>query len=358
MDYYKVLGIEKSASDSEIKKAYHKMALKYHPDKVSTSDKETKETKEEYTKKFQEISEAYEVLSDPEKRKIYDTMGKEGLSNNFAGGFNGQNPFDIFNMFNNFNTSSFNFNSFTGNPFGRNTNKTEVKKTKDSSFKITLSLKDAYKGIKKKFKITRNIIVDKDGDKINDVENTWTTCQTCRGAGMFNEIKQMGNMITQVSRPCSSCVNGVILKPDYKVKEVTEVIEVEIPKGVVTNYQQMLKNMGNYSPGTLPGDLIILVTVEDNFQNYKREFPVSNNLVYKYDINLVDALCGCKISIKSLDDRDILVDITDIVVKPGTIKIIKGEGMTSNSDLKVHFNIVFPDKISNKTRKELRRILN
>jgi len=187
MSYYEVLGVSKNATSSEIKKAYHKLARQNHPDKFPEGERE------QATKKFQKIGEAYEVLSDEEKRRIYDVSGEEGLK--------GGMPTDVdpFEMF---------ASMFGGhNPFSQNNREPQIQKNKETVFHLKVSLKDVYTGRKKKLKVTKKVIVSKESkDVIEDnLERTWSKCNSCKGQGSVMEMRQMGNMITQTQRMCNSC---------------------------------------------------------------------------------------------------------------------------------------------------------
>jgi len=309
MDYYAELGVAKNSSDDELKKAYRKLSLKYHPDK-SPEDK-----KEEYTKKFQIISEAYEVLSDPEKRKIYDEHGIDGLKNNVQQGPPMPN---IFNMF------------FQQQP--------QKLKSKEIVHTINLTLREVYMGVTKKLKITKKVITHKGSVVRDNLEKTWQTCKGCNGQGMITTMQQQGNMIFQNQQPCNKC-NGlkVNLLPEFALSESVEVIELNFPKGTRDGEQHTFENQGNVYPGILPGDIIFLTKVENTYGNFTRN---GNDLNYKQQILLSEALCGGGFRITTLDDRKLFITLTDMIT-PSTIKTIKGEGM-NNGNLVITFDIVFP----------------
>lgn len=354
MEYYEILGLEKGASDSEIKKAYYKLARENHPDKVE-ADK-----REEATKKFQKIGEAYEVLSDPEKRKLYDQYGKEGLSGNEGGFGGGQNPFDMFSqMFgNNFNFGNFgsgNFGGFNGNGGG---NKNQ--KNRETVFPLNISLTDVYKGLEKKLKVTRKIIVKKAEGEMNekvdvkDYEKTWKRCDKCGGNGAVMEARQVGpSMFTQTQRSCAHCSGkGFILLPEYELEETTEIIHVILEKGVSSGKQVLFSNLGNASPGYLPGDLIVVVQTADREKGFIRD---GNNLVYHKKIKLVNALCNTNFSIQTLDDRNIKIAYKEVIT-PNEKRIVPKEGINSGN-LIIVFEIEFPAKIEEKNKDKLRNLL-
>ena len=333
-EYYQILGVGRKASEGEIKKAYYKLARENHPDKAKD--------KEEATKRFQKISEAYEVLSDPEKREIYDRVGKEGLK-----GGPQQNPFDIFSqMFGaNSNFGGFSFNQSQRGP----------RKNKETVFHLKVSLKDAYTGNKKKLKITRKIVVDKASKeqiKVADLENTWYTCSSCSGQGMGIEMRQLGpGMFTQQQTMCSTCSGrGNILHDSYTIDEVTEIIEVNIPKGVNQNHQIRMANSGNVLPGALPGDLIIVLNVPSSEKDFTRR---GNDLYYSKKILLSEALTGSSFKIETLDNRILYISFNSAI--PNEHKKIPNEGIDGGS-LVIVFDVVFPTFPKEK-KKELKKLL-
>jgi len=338
-DYYDILGIDRNASQAQIKKAYYKLAKKYHPDKTDESNKE------EYTKKFQQIGEAYETLSDENKRKIYDQFGKDGLKDGGVPG--GMNPFDIFSQ-------------FFGNQFNRNNNhsrnKNRVTKNKETVFTFNINLPQVFTGLKKKLKITRKVIWDKPkNEKVTDnIDKTWRTCTSCNGAGMMMEMRQIGpGMIQQMSRPCNVCKGvGFSLLEDYIIKEIGEIIQIDITKGVSNGYQKRFKNMGNCGPGRYPGDLIIIVNTEDSYEDFYR---IKGELYLKKTILLSEALCGGEFKFKHMDGRIIHISYRG-VLKPGDTIQIPKEGL-KDQDLNIIFDVEFPREIEKNKIKELGNIL-
>lgn len=339
MDYYQVLGLDKNASESQIKKAYYKLAREHHPDKVEGDKREAA------TKKFQEIGEAYEVLSDAEKRKIYDQFGKEGLE---GGGVNpNTNPYDIFSqMFG----QNFGFNmNMKRNPHTK-------RKNKETVFPLNISLKNVYTGLTKKLKVSRKIIINKTTQEkidIKDYETTWQKCDVCQGNGIFIKTVQMApGMFTQTQSNCESCKGkGHQFLTDYELSEISEIIQVDIPKGVENGKHMVFPNLGNASPGFLPGDLIIILQTANEEKDFIRK---GRNLLYYKKIKLSEALCGTHFTIKSLDDRDIKISYTDVIT-PGEKRIVKNEGI--DGDLIIIFEILFPKNISKENKNKLKKIL-
>jgi DnaJ homolog subfamily A member 2 len=350
MEYYDVLNLNKDCSDNDIKKSYYKLARENHPDKVDESKRE------EATKKFQKIGEAYEILSDPEKRKIYDTYGKEGLKEGIKEGN------DIFSMFKNFGFNFNNMNNMNMNNFNNmnmnNMHNNKNRKNIDTTHILNISLKDVYTGCIKKLKVTRKILVKKEsGEKVDikNYESSWSKCLNCHGNGIIMEQRQIGpNMISQTQKNCDKCEGkGFILLNSFEISEITDVIEIDITKGIKSNTSITFKNQGNFSTGSLPGDLIVIVKSPDKENDFIRN---NNDLIYKKTISLADALCGNSFKIKTLDDRHISIPITDVIT-PGDKRIIPKEGI-NGGNLIISFDIEFPTTLSQSKKDKLRKILS
>lgn len=346
MEFYNILGVEKNATPNDIKKAYYKLAKENHPDKF-TDDK-----KEEATKKFQQIAEAYEVLSDPEKRKIYDVSGKDGLKSGPS-----VNPFDIFSMFN-FNDFG-HVNGFNGFNFNNNRNhREEIVKNKDTIFPLKISLKDAYMGKKKKLKITKKVIIEKDTKQIvtERIERTWSKCNTCQGRGAVLEMKQMGHMLIQSQKICSSC-NGEKYKllDNYKIEEITEIIEINIAKGVDDKTDIRIPNQGNIIPGTFPGDLLVILSIPNSEDGFTRS---GLDLFYDKKVLLSEALLGASFNLTHLDGRKLHISFSSAI--PDEHKIIRNEGIITEErkgNLTIIFEVIFPSELSKEVKKELKKLL-
>jgi DnaJ homolog subfamily A member 2 len=334
-DYYKILGLNKNCNENDIKKAYYRLARENHPDKASESQKE------EATKKFQKIGEANEVLSDPEKRKIYDIHGKDGLNGNMPS----MNPFDIFSMFK---------NSFNSQNFHQNSN--FKRKNKPTIFPLNISLKDVYTGIYKKLKVTKKVIVKKGTkNKIKDYEKTWEKCSICKGEGMINELKKINsNSYIQSQKPCNGCFGKCFtMLKDYEIIEISEILELNIPKGVPNEYNMTFSNQGNCLPGSLPGDLIVIIKSENKEKGFVRN---GNNLMCEKKISLSDALCGVEFKITTLDERTIPISFSEVII-PGDKKTIPNEGI-NKGNLIIVFDIIFPTTIQSHKKGKLRKLLD
>lgn len=346
MDYYQTLEVSKDATAEEIKKSYRKLALLYHPDKANAQQKE------EYTKKFQEITEAYSVLSDEQKRKNYDLTGK-------ADG-EGINVGDIFSQFfgGNFPGHSFGGNFPNNNPFGnifnqKNRSDVFMKKRRNKSpplvHQVNISLQDLFNGKIIKLKITKEVIINKNTNeqvKEKELEDSWILCSACNGNGSVFSIQQIGpGMITQMQRPCNVCSGtGHTLKSEYELKEHQEIVQVDVKRGMELNKPHIIENVGHCSPGFLPGDIVI--------EFYLKPHPVfilqNRDLVMDRKILLSEALCGTSFEIEHLDGKIMEIKVDDIV-KPNDHKVIKEAGMYDQfgfrGDLIIKFEIEFPDSL-------------
>ncbi|AYV77068.1 MAG: DnaJ domain protein [Barrevirus sp.] len=346
-DYYSILGVNKDATENEIRKAYYKLAKEAHPDKAPEADKE------EYTKRFEKIGEAYEVLSDADKREVYDQIGKEGLEQGSGSGNPFMNPFEMFpNIFNNGNFPG--FGGFSQDQRGRQRG---PQKNKETVFSLSVSLKDVVCGSTKKLKITRKAIMDKKTKEIikDKLEDTWSKCKTCKGQGQNINVRQMGNTIFQTQESCKPCkATGYILKNDYILEEYSDYIDVPVNKGTKDGYKHVLEDLGNCSIGSYPSDLVIIYQVSNTEGRFTRQGQ-TNDLIYEKSILLSEALSGTTFKIRTLDDRTLFINL-DTIVKPGDTKVIKGEGI-NKGNLLINFTIIFPDSLSKSKKKEILKIL-
>jgi DnaJ family protein A protein 2 len=321
---YETLGVEKDAPLKVIKKAYRKLSLAHHPDRGGDEDK------------FKEVSAAYEILSDPDKRKMYDQYGLDGVSDDGPGPGAGMDPFgDIFG--------------------GRRSRRAGPKKGPPSNHPLKVSLDDIYNGKTVKMAVQRKAIV-------GEVK----TCQACDGQGSRIEIRQIGpGMIQQMQRACSEC-GGQGRMAEMKTER--KVLEVHIEKGMKNNQKIPFRGMGNDTPGMEAGDINFIVQIKDH-SLFKRE---GADLLITKEISLNQALCGFSFKITHLDGRQILIK-----TKPGEIikpesggaggrmmpyaKTIPNEGMPSlgnpfvKGNLYIIFRVKFP--ISNEMTPEQIKVL-
>ncbi|KAK7043725.1 Type I HSP40 co-chaperone [Paramarasmius palmivorus] len=335
--FYDLLEVSPNASEADLKKAYRKKALRLHPDKGGDPEL------------FKEVTHAYEVLSDPEKRSIYDARGEAGLSE--AGGMGGMDPQDLFSQL--FGGGGFGGGGFFGGGGGRSQG---PRKTKDLVHRIHVTLEDLYKGKTTKLALTRNIICSKCKGK-GGKEGAVRTCSTCNGRGVKMIIRQMGPMIQQMQSACDDCAGtGEIINPkdrcgQCKGKKTVpdkKVLEVHIDKGMKGGQTIQFRGESDQAPNAETGDVIIVIE-EKPHDRFKRQ---ENDLIYEQEIDLLTALGGGQFSIKHLDDRALIVKLEPgEVIKHGDLKVIHGQGMPSQrhhepGDMYIKLTVAFPDSIS------------
>lgn len=331
-DYYKILGVDRKASEDEIKKAYRKLAMKYHPDRNPNNP--------EAESKFKEATEAYDVLSSPEKRANYDRFGSvtgnpfSGEGNQYGYGFNME---DIFSQ----------FSDIFGNSFNQKYQKRQNRGS-DLRIKVALTIDEILKGTSKKLKYKRqdkcNICSGKGGTDLR-------SCLMCQGSGYrtvvqntpFGQIRQTSTCPDcqgsgkVISKKCSYCHGeGTILKQ--------QVVDVEIPAGVSQGMQLTMQGFGNYIRDGVPGDLqIVIEEVKENY--FRRD---GNNIIVEKAISVIDAIIGTKTKVKTPHG-----DIS-ITIEPGTEhgKVLKfpGKGIPDLhygiGDLYVNIVIKIPKSIT------------
>ena len=352
-DYYEVLGVSKGASESEIKKAYRKLALKYHPDK-NPDDKEAED-------KFKEAAEAYEILSSPEKKQRYDQFGHAGTQG--AGGFGGggMNMDDIFSQFGDIFGGAFGggggFGGFGGG--GGQRGGRRVNRGSNLRVKVTLTLSDIVNGVKKKIKLNKYVKCDPCGGTGAEGSSGFSTCDTCKGAGQVNRVTNtfLGQMQTTSTCPtcggdgkiitnkCNTCYGDGIQKGE-------EVVEINIPAGVEGGMQLSVSGKGNMGPkGGIAGDLIVAIEEEEH-ADLKRD---GLNLLYDLHISFTDAVLGGNAEIPTVGGK-VKVKI-DEGTQGGKVLRLKGKGIPElngyrTGDLLVNVNIWTPQKLS-KNEKEV-----
>jgi molecular chaperone DnaJ len=341
-DYYDILGVTKSASDAELKKAYRKMAIKYHPDK-NPDDKVAEE-------KFKEAAEAYEVLSNADKKARYDQFGHQAFDG--AGGFGGggMNMEDIFSQFGDVFGGAFGGGGgFSG--FGGGFGGGGQRRVKGSNLRIRvkLSLEEIANGVEKKIKVKR---------KIQAKGTTYKTCATCNGSGQVTRITNtiLGRM--QTASTCNSCGGAgqsIDKKPadadaqGLKINE--ETVSIKIPAGVVDGMQLKVSGKGNAAPGNgISGDLLVAIEEEDH-PTLKRE---GDNLHHDLYISLPDAVLGTSKEIDTVTGK-VRIKV-EAGVQSGKILRLRGKGIPSingygKGDLLVHVNVWTP-KTLNKQQKD------
>ncbi|RFC54308.1 molecular chaperone DnaJ [Brumimicrobium aurantiacum] len=340
-DYYEVLGVSRSATAPEIKKAYRKLALKYHPDK-NPDDAEAEN-------KFKEAAEAYEVLANAEKKQRYDQFGHAGVDGaaGGGGGFGGMDMDDIFSQFGDIFGGG--GGGFGGRRGGGGARQRTARGT-NLRVKIKLTLEEVLEGVKKKIRV--NKLVNASGVTFKD-------CQTCKGQGRVNRVTQTFLGAMQTATTCSTCQGtGKIIdkKPAgadaQGLERKEEVIEIDIPSGVEDGMQLSVSGKGNAGPfGGIAGDLLVVIEVKEH-EELRRD---GQNVHYEAFINFADAALGASIEVPTIKSR------ARIKIEPGTqsgkMLRLKGKGLPSvqnygTGDQFVHINIWTPQELS-KEEKEI-----
>lgn len=317
-DYYEVLGVSKSASKDEIKKAYRKLAMKYHPDK-NPGDAAAEE-------KFKEAAEAYEVLHDDDKRPRYDRFGHAGVSGSGGGGGH-VNVEDIFSRFSDiFGGGGGGFESFFGG--GRSRQRRSGQRGGDLRMKVRMTLEEIYNGVDKKIKLKRYTTCGTCNGQGAASSDAYATCSTCGGAGEIRQQAGGGFFQQIVVRVCPTCEGEgrVITNPCQTCNgegrvQSTDVIDVSIPAGIAEGMQLTMRGKGNAGKrGGPPGDLIILVE-EIEHKDFERD---GENVIYELFLNFADAALGTTVEVPTLSGK------TRFKISPGTqsgkIFRLKGKG--------------------------------
>ena len=342
-DYYEVLGVDKSASADEIKKAYRKMAIKYHPDK-NPGDKEAEE-------KFKEAAEAYSILSDPDKKSRYDQFGHagvEGAGPDFSGGFGNLNDFlnDIL--------GGFGFGGGFGGGARGGQQQQRVYRGRDIRVRVKLTLEEIAKGVEKEISIEKSVPCTECGGKGAKNSSDIKTCPACHGTGQVERVVRQGffQQVTYstcqqcggegkiISNPCRSCGGtGLIRK--------RETIKVKIPAGVEAGMQLTIQGEGNAAKNNgINGDLLVVIE-EQEHPNLKRD---GNNLYYTKIISLPDAILGTETEIPCLDGPYKIK--VEAGTQSGTVVRLRGKGLPTvngyggTGDMYVKIGVWIPRKLN------------
>ncbi|RUA25863.1 MAG: molecular chaperone DnaJ [Bacteroidetes bacterium] len=352
-DYYEILGVSKTATAVEIKKAYRKKAVQYHPDK-NPGDASAEE-------KFKEAAEAYEVLSDENKRARYDQFGHAGMGGAAGGGFGGggMNMEDIFSQFGDIFGGG--FSSFGGG--GRRGR--HVNRGSNLRVRVKLSLKEIAHGAEKKIKVSKYIACEHCSGTGAENGSSYSTCNTCNGSGYVTKVQQtfLGHMQTQsvcpscggegktITNKCKSCNGNGIIKGE-------EVITINIPAGVEDGMQLSVSGKGNAAArGGINGDLIVVIN-EIPHEQLKRD---GQNLLYDHYISIPEAVLGTTIEIPTVDGK------AKIKVPAGTqagkVFRLRGKGLPSveyhgQGDLLVNINVWTPQKLTKEEEKMMEKMRN
>ena len=356
-DYYEVLGVSKSASKDELKKAYRKLAIKYHPDK-NPNDKAAEE-------KFKEAAEAYEVLSNDEKRSKYDQFGHAGVGGAAGGGFGGGgfDMEDIFSHFGDIFGGHFGGGGFVGGGFGSRGSQRRVNKGSNIRIKVKLSLEDIAKGVEKKLKVKKMVACDAcDGTGAAN-SNSYSTCSTCNGTGQVIRVQRTILGQVQTASVCSSCGGeGKIITQKCThchgegITQKDDIITVNIPAGVEEGMQLSVSGKGNAARrGGVNGDLLILIE-ELPHPELVRD---GNNLLYNLFLSMPDAILGTAVEIPTLDGK-VKVKI-EAGTPSGKILRLKGKGLPDinrygNGDLLVKVNVWIPKNLNREERRIVEKL--
>jgi molecular chaperone DnaJ len=356
-DYYDVLGVSKSASADEIKKAYRKLAIKYHPDK-NPDDKAAED-------KFKEAAEAYEVLSNAEKKQRYDQFGHAGAGQGgFGGGAGHMNMEDIFSQFGDI------FGGGGGSPFdsffggGQSTRGgRRVARGSNLRIKVKLTLEEIAKGVEKKIKVNKQVVCQSCSGSGAKDKSSVSTCRTCGGSGAVRRVTNtiLGQM--QTTSTCPTC-NGEGSEITAKcgtchgegLSRGEETISIQIPAGVSEGMQLSMSGKGNAAPrGGVPGDLIILIE-EIEHETLKRD---GFNIVYDLYISFADAALGASVEVPTIDGKAKLK--IDAGTQAGKILRLKGKGIPEvnsyhRGDELIYVNIWTPKALSKEERELLEKL--
>ena len=355
-DYYEVLGVSKTVTTVELKKAYRKVAMKYHPDR-NPDDRAAEE-------KFKEAAEAYEVLTDPQKRARYDRFGHAGMGQGPGGfGGGGMTMDDIFQNFGDIFGQGSPFESFFGGAQAGGRRRSRGQRGSNLRTRVKLSLEEVARGVTKKIKIKKQVTCDVcDGSGAKDASSV-KTCSTCGGSGMVRQVRNtfLGQMQTtaacptcqgtgqQVEANCTKCKgDGVVYGEDT--------VELDIPAGVAEGMQLSMTGRGNAGKrGGPAGDLLINIE-ELPHEHLQRE---GQNLVHELHLNFADAALGTKVEVPTLDGA-VRFDIPS-GTQAGEVKRLRGKGLPSvqghgRGDQFVHVNVFTPRKLSGRERELLEEL--
>lgn len=367
---YDCLGVEPTSSQDNIKKAYRKLAIKWHPDK-------NPDNKAEAEAKFKEITNAYEILSDDKKRQIYDQYGEEGVREGGGGG--GRSPNDIF-------ADLFGFGGFGGFG-GRASREAGPQRTPDVQFQLALSLSDFYNGKVKKLKIQRKVLCPTCSGRGATKEGAAATCSACRGQGVRMIIQRLGpGMIQQMQTTCNECQGkGEVIEERFRCTECkgkkvvpsSKILEVVVTPGMQPGHKITFYGDADEAPGAETGDVVVIVvpakeeddgegeddegvsskrgrsssstpptaTRRPKFQRLKN----SVDLLIEVKISLTEALLGFQVPMKHLDGRIIIIQSPPkFVASHESVILVEGEGMpkerhpSQKGDLYVKLNVIMP----------------
>ena len=349
-DYYEVLGVSKTATADEIKKAYRKKAIQYHPDK-NPGDKEAEE-------KFKEAAEAYDVLSDEQKRQRYDQYGHAAFSGaGGGGGFGGFGGFGGGGFSMNMDDIFEHFGDIFGGHFGGRSSRGQTARGTNLRVRVKITLEEVATGVEKKIKLNKKVTCSHCNGTGAESPSDLETCSVCGGTGRVVRTTQsfFGPMQTQTT--CSAChgTGKVIKKKCHKchgegLETSSEVVSINIPAGIYDGAQLVMKGYGNAAPqGGVNGDLYIIVEVEAHKELYRD----NNDLIYNLMLPLTVAVLGDEVVIPTLEGK------VKIKIKPGTqpgeVLRLRGKGVPDlngygRGDLLVNIGVYIPEKLNSQEK--------
>uniref|UniRef100_A0A2P2HVY4 DnaJ homolog subfamily B member 4-like n=1 Tax=Hirondellea gigas TaxID=1518452 RepID=A0A2P2HVY4_9CRUS len=349
-DYYRILGISKGASEEDVKKAYRKMALKYHPDKNKAADAEAK---------FKDIAEAYDVLSDKKKRDIYDQFGEEGLKGGVPGGggvgptssdgshftyytFSGD-PRETFAQF--FGTSD-PFSMFMGGDGGMGGSMFERMDVDDDTFHILSGRMGAPSGgTRRAFSFSPHDATRTRG-KAQDPAIT---------RDLYVSLEEINAGVTKKMK----ITRNVVCAETRQMKKEEKILTIQIKPGWKEGTKITFEKEGDQSPGKIPADIVFIIRDKPH-QVFKRD---GANISFTTKITLRDALCGIRVTVPTLEGPKVYLDFTTTIVRPQTVKRLQGKGLpfpkdpSRRGDILVHFDIQFPSTLTVSAKEILGEIL-
>jgi len=362
-DYYEVLEVSKTATADEIKKAYRKKAIQYHPDK-NPGDKEAEE-------KFKEAAEAYEVLSDPQKRQRYDQFGHAGMGG--AGGFSGGgfSMEDVFSQFGDLFESwgmggnMGGFSSF----FGGGSRGPRVRRGTDLRVKVRLTLEEINSGVEKKIKVRKLVQCPSCNGSGSADGSTGDTCPTCHGSGRVVRAQRGIFGMMQVQEECPTCHGeGKVIRNKCTncqgegVVRDEEIVTIKIPAGVSGGMQIPIQGKGNAAPrGGVPGDLLVLIEEEEH-PNLIRE---GSDLVYNLLLDMPTAILGGQVRIPTLTG-DVKITIAP-GTQPGKVLRMRGKGLPQidqyarqygTGDLLINVGVYVPERLNKEEKEMIEKLQN
>ena len=344
-DYYEVLGVDKNATEDQIKKAYRTIAIKYHPDR-NPGNKEAEE-------KFKEAAEAYDVLHDPQKRQQYDTFGFNGPG--AGGGFGGfgtsMNMDDIFSMFGDIFGGHAGFGGFGGGRRGH-----QVQRVSDLRLKVRLSLDEIAHGVTKKFKVRKDLTCSHCQGSGAAPGSTSEQCPTCHGSGVITHTTQSIFGMMQTQGVCPTCNGeGTVIKNKCPhchgtgIEKGEEVVEIKIPAGVAEGMIVNVPGKGNAGPHKgVNGDIQVFIEEEEN-DTFVRD---DNNLIYNLLLDFPTAALGGEVEIPTIEGTKLKVKM-EPGTQPGKTLRLRGKGLPAvqgygrgNGDLVVNVSVYIPKELS------------